>query len=90
MRIKDHNGNNVTHSRAVANGVREAARTKLKMLVLAVGGKDFIGEDNERQIREVSEDVRGVVLPWGHQLAEECPEELAQVYLDFFREEANA
>ncbi|WP_207956245.1 alpha/beta fold hydrolase [Rubrobacter marinus] len=64
---------------------REAAKTKLPMPVLAVGGKDFIGEDNERQMREVAEDVRGVIFPWGHQLAEECPEDLAGAYLEFFR-----
>ncbi len=64
---------------------REAAKTKLPMPVLAVGGKDFIGEDNERQMREVAEDVRGVIFPWGHQLAEECPEDLAEAYLEFFR-----
>ncbi len=64
---------------------REAAKTKLKMPVLAVGGRDFIGEDNERQMREVAEDARGIILPWGHQLAEECPEDLAKAYLDFFR-----
>lgn len=65
---------------------REAAKTKLEMPVLAVGGKDFIGEDNERQMKEVAENARGVVLPWGHQLAEECPNELAKAYLDFFGE----
>ncbi|WP_375489885.1 alpha/beta fold hydrolase [uncultured Jatrophihabitans sp.] len=67
---------------------RAAAETKLTMPVLAVGGRDFIGKDNERQMREVATDVRGAILPWGHQLAEEAPRELAQVYLDFFTEEA--
>lgn len=64
----------------------EAAETKLRMPVLAVGGRDFVGGDNERQMREVAEDVQGAILPWGHQLAEECPDELANVYLDFFKE----
>ena len=63
---------------------REAAQRKLPMPVLAVGGAAFIGDDNERQMREVAEDVRGVVLPWGHQLAEEAPRELADTYLEFF------
>lgn len=63
---------------------REAAQRKLPMPVLAVGGAAFIGDDNERQMREVAEDVRGVVLPWGHQLAEEAPRELADTYLKFF------
>ncbi len=63
---------------------REAAKQKLKMPVLAVGSKHFIAEDNQRQMEEVAENVRGVILPWGHQLAEECPRELAEAYLDFF------
>lgn len=63
---------------------REAAKTKLKMPVLAVGSEYFIGRDNERQMREVAEDVEGVILPWGHQLAEESPEELADIYIKFF------
>jgi hypothetical protein len=37
-------------------------------------------------MREVAEDVRGVILPWGHQLAEEDPEALAEAYLQFFKE----
>ncbi len=63
---------------------RESAKMRLPMPVLAVGGKDFIGEDNERQMGKVAEEVRGVILPWGHQLAEECPEDLAGEYLKFF------
>ena len=35
-------------------------------------------------MREVADDVRGVTVPYGHQLAEECPEQVAQAYLDFF------
>ena len=64
----------------------EAAKTKLTMPVLAVGSEYFIGADNERQMREVADDVRGVILPWGHQLAEEDPEALAEAYLQFFKE----
>jgi hypothetical protein len=55
------------------------------MPVLAVGSQYFIADDNERQMREVAENVRGVILPRGHQLAEECPEQLAAEYLKFFR-----
>lgn len=65
---------------------REAAKRKLTMPVLAVGGRDFVGADAERQMREVAENVRGVVLPGGHQLAEECPKEVAREYLNFFGE----
>ena len=57
---------------------------RLQMPVLAVGSEHFIADDNERQMREVAEDVRGVILPWGHQLAEECPDDLAAAYLEFF------
>lgn len=62
---------------------KESAKTKLTMPVLAVGSEYFIGEDNERQMREVAEDVSAVILPWGHQLAEEDPEGLTAAYLDF-------
>lgn len=63
---------------------KESAKTKLKMPVLAVGSQYFIAADNERQMRQVAEDVRGVILPRGHQLAEECPELLAAEYIKFF------
>jgi hypothetical protein len=63
---------------------REAARTKLAMPVLAVASEPFIGTENERVMREVATDVRAVSFPYGHQLAEECPDELAAAYLDFF------
>jgi hypothetical protein len=45
----------------------------------------IMAEDNERQMRELADDVRGVILPGGHQLAEECPDLLAREYLQFFR-----
>ncbi len=35
-------------------------------------------------MREVAEDVRGVILLPGHQLAEKCPEQLAAEYIKFF------
>ena len=64
---------------------KESAKKKLKMPVLAVGSKYFIAGDNERQMREVAENVKGVILPRGHQLAEECPEQLAAEYIKFFK-----
>ena len=64
---------------------KESAKKKLKMPVLAVGSQYFIAKDNERQMREVAENVRGVILPRGHQLAEECPEQLAAEYIKFFK-----
>lgn len=63
---------------------RAAAKTPLEMPVLAVASEPFIGADNERVMREVATDVRAVSFPYGHQLAEECPDELAAAYLDFF------
>lgn len=64
---------------------KESAKKKLKMPVLAVGSQYFIAQDNERQMREVAENVKGVILPRGHQLAEECPEQLAAEYIKFFK-----
>jgi pimeloyl-ACP methyl ester carboxylesterase len=64
----------------------ESSRQRLEMPVLAVGSQHFIGPDNERQMRDVAKDVTGVILPWGHQLAEECPGLLAAEYLKFFAE----
>jgi pimeloyl-ACP methyl ester carboxylesterase len=63
---------------------REAAKTPLEMPVLAVASDAFIGADNERVMREVATDVRSVSFPYGHQLAEECPADLASAYLTFF------
>ncbi|GAO51122.1 putative hydrolase [Saitoella complicata NRRL Y-17804] len=62
---------------------REFSKNKLKMPVLAIGSKHFIGEEVKRQMEYVSEKVEYKELPWGHQLAEECPEELAGVYLEW-------
>ncbi|EJN57410.1 hydrolase [Halogranum salarium B-1] len=56
---------------------------KLEMPVLAVGSTHFIGEEVERQMDYVASDVTGETLEWGHQLAEECPDELAEVLLEF-------
>jgi pimeloyl-ACP methyl ester carboxylesterase len=56
---------------------------KLDMPVLAVGSSHFIGDEVEHQMEYVADDVTGVTLDWGHQLAEECPEELAQELLEF-------
>ena len=49
------------------------------------GRRGVQAEDNERQMRELADDVRGVILRGGHQLAEECPDLLAREYLQFFR-----
>ena len=55
----------------------EAAKEKLKMPVLAHGGREFIFEDVEREMKIVAEDATSIVLDYGHQMVEECPELLA-------------
>ena len=53
------------------------------MPVLAVGSEAFIGKDVEKQMEKVAGTVEYQELKFGHQLAEECPEQLANVYLNF-------
>jgi pimeloyl-ACP methyl ester carboxylesterase len=69
---------------------RQAAQQKLQMPVLAVGGRHFIGEEVTRQMEHVADEVRGVVLDWGHDLAQECPHELAEQLLNFFNTSASS
>jgi hypothetical protein len=64
---------------------KESVKTKLKLPVLAVGSKDFIGEEVKRQMEYVAEKVEYRELGFGHQLAEECPEQLVKIYLEFLR-----
>ena len=56
---------------------------KLTLPVLAVGSEHFIGDEVERQMNIVAENVQSETLPWGHQLAEECPEGLANILSNF-------
>lgn len=53
------------------------------MPVLAVGSEAFIGKEVGKQIEKVASQVEYHELRFGHQLAEECPEQLASVYLNF-------
>ncbi|MEV8062497.1 alpha/beta fold hydrolase [Streptomyces antimycoticus] len=62
---------------------RQAARTMLDIPVLALGGDAFIGERNETQMRLLAHDVTGHVFRAGHDLAEEVPDEVADVLLPF-------
>jgi hypothetical protein len=64
---------------------RKAAETKLKMPVLAVGSQAFIGKEVHNQMEKVAEHVEYQELKFGHQLAEECPDDLARVYLEFLQ-----
>ncbi|MGI5326101.1 alpha/beta fold hydrolase [Actinomadura nitritigenes] len=62
---------------------REAARKKLDIPVLALGGSAFIGDRNEAQMRLFADDVTGHVFDAGHDLAEEVPDEMAEAVLPF-------
>ena len=85
LRGQDHRRHQpLLHRQKADRPQNKAAKTKLKMPLLAVGSQYFIAADSERQMREVAEDVRGVILLPGHQLAEECPEQLAAEYIKFF------
>jgi hypothetical protein len=69
---------------------KKAAEKKLTLPVLAIGSKDFIGSEVRTQMETVCE--KGMVeyreLEYGHQLAEECPEQLAKLYLEFLKKKA--
>jgi hypothetical protein len=67
---------------------KEAAKTKLKLPVLAVGSMDFIGKEVKKQMENVAENAPYQELNFGHQLAEECPEQLAKLYLEFLPKSA--
>ena len=56
----------------------------LELPVLAVGSEAFIGKEVEKQMEKVAREVKYQELKFGHQLAEECAEQLATVYLNFF------
>ncbi|WP_051853406.1 type 2 periplasmic-binding domain-containing protein [Streptomyces aureocirculatus] len=62
---------------------RQAAQKKLDIPVLALGGSAFIGDRNESQMELFAHDVTGHVFNAGHDLAEEVPDEMAEVVLPF-------
>lgn len=62
---------------------RQAARRKLDIPVLALGGAQFVGDRAESQLRTMAHDVAGHVFDAGHDLAEEVPGEMAGVVLSF-------
>jgi pimeloyl-ACP methyl ester carboxylesterase len=62
---------------------RQAAQKKLDIPVLTLGGDAFIGDRNETQMRLFAHDVTGHVFKAGHDLAEEVPDEMADVVLPF-------
>ncbi|WP_173874146.1 alpha/beta fold hydrolase [Streptomyces albus subsp. chlorinus] len=65
---------------------RQAAKEKLDIPVLALGGSAFIADRNEEMARIVAHDVTAHVFEAGHDLAEEVPDEMAAVVLPFLAE----
>ncbi|MFI1487860.1 alpha/beta fold hydrolase [Streptomyces sp. NPDC020747] len=65
---------------------RLASQRKLDIPVLALGGSAFIGDRNEAQMRLMAHGVTGHVFNAGHDLAEEIPDEVADVVLPFLAE----
>ncbi|GHJ41968.1 hypothetical protein Sm713_75770 [Streptomyces sp. TS71-3] len=62
---------------------RQAAKEKLDIPVLALGGSAFIGDRDESQMRLMAHDVTGHVFEAGHDLAEEVPDDMADAVLPF-------
>ena len=68
---------------------REHARTKLPMPVLTVGGTASFGANLEPEMRPLARNLRSVMMEeCGHYLAEERPDRLAEILLDFLGEAA--
>ncbi|MGH6821128.1 MAG: alpha/beta fold hydrolase, partial [Methylocella sp.] len=69
----------------LAQGKAEAAR-RLTMPVLALGGEGGVGEAMLKTLQPLSDNVHGGVLTGcGHYLPEECPDELTQAILEFWK-----
>ncbi len=67
---------------------REAARTKLPMPVLTIGGTASFGANLEKQVKPLGDNVRSVMIEeCGHYLAEEKPEQVTKELLLFFQKE---
>ena len=65
---------------AEQNAMRE---TRLQMPVLAMGGAESLGERAAAIMKAAADDVQGVVLPAGHWLAEQAPEEMIAALTGF-------
>jgi len=64
----------------------QAARTRLVLPCLGIGGAAAAGPYPEMALRALADDVRGQIIPEaGHWLAEEQPEHLARALIDFVR-----
>jgi hypothetical protein len=64
---------------------QQAAQKVLDIPVPALGGSAFIGDRNEAQMRLLANDVTGHVFNAGHDLAEEVPDQVADVVAPFLR-----
>lgn len=62
-----------------------AEKEPITIPTLAIGAARFHGPYVEEQMRKLATDVTGVILPAGHQLAEEIPDQFAETILDFLR-----
>jgi len=62
---------------------RRTRQDPLEIPVLALGGDAFVGQANEDVMRQFARNVTGYVLTAGHDLAEEAPEEVAELVLPF-------
>jgi pimeloyl-ACP methyl ester carboxylesterase len=70
-----------------AEQFKRGFKEKLKMPVLALGSEKVMQDLPLQSLRLVAENVRGGVIPQcGHWVASECPEELTQRLLTFFKE----
>ena len=67
---------------------RQAAQRVLDVPVLALGGSHFLGDRPETDLRRLAGDVTGHVFDAGHDLAEEVPDEVADVVLPFLAKAA--
>lgn len=62
-----------------------AARNPITIPTLAIGASGFHGPYVEEQMKKLATNVTGVILPAGHQLAEEIPDLFAQTILTFLQ-----
>jgi len=66
---------------------RQRCKRRLTLPILTVGGADADGDNLFRTMTQFSDDVRNVVFEGiGHHLPEECPEDLVDVILEFWKE----
>jgi pimeloyl-ACP methyl ester carboxylesterase len=71
----------------------ERKKQRLPMPVLAMGGAESSGDMVANTMKEVADDVENVILPSGHWLAEQAPEEMLAALTAFlkpYRDEMSA